>query len=259
MICLLYLTYKKDYSFDNDKAFVSWLLWMKDRVHITHILIVDNFNDEAVKRVFEWNGIAVEVVAGNNQEREFSGYLEGMRQIPVCRQYILLNDTFVQPKHHAYSLLGPAIKASLDKVSKSDHLQILGEVNRAPSDAKYRGAAGVSWISSYCFVFGQTAIGTFVRTLETVRAEFPKSEVDLDPAFIAHVDRQLLGRPGIELQAWRTAKYQATASEIRLSQLLANAGVAINSFFSVNVSFRLFLKNTQRRLIRKIKFNLGIN
>jgi hypothetical protein len=258
MTSVLYLVYKKKYCLEQDDQFVAWLTQARNQFQIKSLTIVDNFlGNEKVDELFVWNDIDVRIVGGDNSKREFSGYLRGWEAMPISESYVILNDTFVQPKHKARELMLPAVSKSLEFAKNSSSPCALGEINRGPADAVFAGEKAPWWISSYCFVLNQPACKIMAVALSKIVEEFEHGADHLSYSFIEHIRKQVKGRPESANQAWMMAKLNATAAELLLTRKLVEQGVLMISMYSPQISVSIFTRNTIRRTIRKFRFLTG--
>jgi hypothetical protein len=254
MLNIVYLTYQAGYSFANDHVFQKWVNQVDIALGVGTIVIVDNFDEKRKAETRNWGNATVNVIAGDNTAREFSGYQRGLSALH-CHEGIvlLLNDTFLSPKHRPWALLLPAVIQMSRKLQKVANDFISGEINRGPMGATFDGAPA-TWISTYCMLFSCVHLNAVQAAIREAMKVFHDQDTKFNSKFTEHIDRQIAGLPTSKSQGARLRKIQATAAEMSLTRMLQSTSLPIKSIYSVTISPWLFAKYTAMRIMRKMAF-----
>lgn len=258
MLNIVYLTYQAGYSFATDNVFQKWVNQVNVSLGVGSIVIVDNFDTQRKQETRNWWNTTVNVIAGDNTAREFSGYQRGLSALQ-CHDGIvlLLNDTFLSPKHRPWSLLLPGVIQMSRKLQKVTHDCISGEINRGPVGATFDGAPA-TWISTYCVLFSRVHLKAVQTAIREAINVFHDDDTKFNSIFTEHIDRQIAGLPTSKSPAARLRKLQATAAEMTLSRTLQSIDLPMQSIYAATVSPWLFAKYTAVRIMRKIAFIASI-
>lgn len=221
---------------------------------VSSIVIVDNYDAQRKPEAHKWRNITVNLIAGDNTAREFSGYQRGLSALE-CHDgmVLLLNDTFLSKKHHPWALLLPGVIQMSRAFQMEAYNCIAGEVNRGPMGATFDGGS-TTWISTYCMLFSSIHLKNVQAAIRKAMSLFHSDDTKFNSTFTRHIDRQIAGLPSSKSPADRLRKFQATAAEISLSRTLQSAGMEIQSIYTAAVSPWLFAKYTIVRIVRKISF-----
>jgi hypothetical protein len=259
MLPLIYIVYNEEFSISTDPFLQQILGTLADYIDV--IIIVNNKIQSKGHPPGNISGKMVHYMVGTNKDREFGGYLEGLKYLQDLHlgtnDCLVVNDTINQPKHPLEKLILPAISYWLLMFSRHnlDSRIIIGEINRPPRGGGLEKERSQDWVSTYFMLFHGMTVQEISNCIN--KALERSYQTTLNSIMSRHLDRQLGSQNKLEDLPWYQAKKRSTIVELLFSVELRSQKIRLIDLFSVRWTIKI--QYFYFRLKRKIKFLWSIH